>query len=491
MEEDETKWLRDEEPEKQQFSYFPETPARKNIRNRWLWIIFILLILGGITFGVLLYTKIFDPFWNPFRPKPQEVMLKTMEKMKEIKTFHLKGDFDFSLKNKSEFGFIGNAWLDADNTQENNLKSALGLDLSFNMEGIEISLAGESKIIGETSYLKLKTIPALPLYEGIFSMAGIDLSKLKGQWIKVDKNSFKNLIGGEFAPEEMKEELEKSEKEQREMVEKTKELLVNKNLYFIREELQDEKINGTPVYHYKVILNPDELKKIIPELIGENYFESRASVKNRMVIANLESLRMQAKMFSDFSNNGYKRFDCNYSSAEYFCRRITDEMGKEPVIFSNAKSYCAFTPLPVENYYHCIDSSGISLTTNIFPGKVGYCDGKTFSCPTKSAVITNEEFKEIGEAEFKKELNSFLMKVGEISFQVWIGKKDYFLYRFTFEKSLDINKFSPKENGEVTVKINAEVSDYGKPIKIEPPENAMSLDEIFKEEINKIGKIIQ
>jgi len=484
MEEDETKWLRDEEPQKQQSSYFPEIPKRKNF---WLKVVLSLVLLLGISLGLLLYTKIFDPSWNPFRLKPQEAMLKMIEKMKEIKTFHLKGDFGLSVKNKSEFGFIGNVWLDTDNTEENNLKSALGLDLSFNMEGIEISLAGESKTIGETSYLKITTIPAFPLYEQMFSMVGIDLSKLKDQWIKLDKDSFENLIGEEFTLD-MEEELKKAEKERKEVVAKIKQLLVNKDLYFIKEELRSEKINGIPVYHYAVILNPDELKKIIPELMGSDYFEARLNAKNSMVQLNLDSLRLEAEMFYDDSDYSYKGFSCDYSLAQYFCKSIADEIGKEPVIFSDVEKYCAFTPLPVENYYHCVDSSGISITTNVFPGKTGYCDGKTFVCPAKSTSITSEELKKIGEAEFRKELNGFFMKVGELSFQIWIGKKDNLPYKFTFEKSVDINKFNSKENGEITVKINAEFSEYGKPIKIEIPENAMGLDEIFKEEIDKMEK---
>ena len=72
---------------------------------------------------------------------------------------------------------------------------------------------------------------------------------------------------------------------------------------------------------------------------------------------------------------------------------------------------------------------------------------------------------------------------------IQIGKKDNLPYKFTFEKSVDINKFNSKENGEITVKINAEFSEYGKPIKIEIPENAMGLDEIFKEEISSFNAV--
>jgi hypothetical protein len=74
----------------------------------------IIILAGGI--GTLFYLRIFDPLWNPFRPEPEEVILKMEKKMKDLKTWHsdLKGEL--KIENKKEFIISLENFNDFDNT---------------------------------------------------------------------------------------------------------------------------------------------------------------------------------------------------------------------------------------------------------------------------------------------------------------------------------------------------------------------------------------
>jgi len=56
----------------------------------------VIIILAGIGVVFALYTKMWNPIWNPFRPKPEVVLSEMVLKMKELKSFHVDGDFSIS-----------------------------------------------------------------------------------------------------------------------------------------------------------------------------------------------------------------------------------------------------------------------------------------------------------------------------------------------------------------------------------------------------------
>ena len=91
------------------------------------------------------------------------------------------------------------------------------------------------------------------------------------------------------------------------------------------------------------------------------------------------------------------------------------------------------------------------------------------------------------EEEISKGINEFFEKVGEITADIWIGKKDNFLYKVKGEKEIDIlgefkdkNKLDGKAGRIISIiKIDFDFSDFNQPVEIKPPEDFKSLEEII------------
>jgi len=83
----------------------------------------------------------------------------------------------------------------------------------------------------------------------------------------------------------------------------------------------------------------------------------------------------------------------------------------------------------------------------------------------------------IEEKELEEKIKEILDKVGEIKGDIWIGKKDYLLYRIKGEKSIDLSKF--KEKGTILINLNLENSKFNQPMKIEAPQEYKDLSEIL------------
>lgn len=350
------------EPEMSPTSPFVSVTPSKGPLGLIIKIVLGLIVILVVGTGVLLGTRIWDPLWNPFRPEPERVIDKMGEKMKEVKTLHTDLNLEFDIKNESEFNIKSKIWADADNSDPKNLKSASGIDVNLAMEGIQLSL--ETKQIGEIFYMKLTKVPVFPLIDLFLTVMGIDLNELKNQWIKFDKESFNQLLGGEYY-EELTKEQKEEEKKRETMIEEFKKIIENKKLYLVKKELPDEKIDDKKVYHYVVVLNNEEIKKIIPELFKTNV-----------------------------------------------------------EIFGES------------------DSIGI-------------------------------------EEEFLKEMDEFFEKIGEITVEIWIGKKDNYLYKVKIDKEIDVSKFEEKSKGKATIKFDIELSNFNQPATIEAPENFIGIEEII------------
>jgi hypothetical protein len=345
-------------------------------KRKILKIILGLIVIGIFGFFITLYTRAFDPLWNPFRPEPEEVMNEMTKKMAEVKTLHSETKFDFLTREedtKETFKMTTEFWSDSDATEKENPKSTGNFSITLAIEGMQFLLAGENKTIGKDSYLKLTTLPASPFFEAYLSQIGIDINQIKNQWIKIDEESIKNLLKSLGMETETKEETK-----QKEMVAKFQEILKNRKFYLVKKEFPDEEIGNQKVYHYLVTLNKEEVKKIIPE----------------------------------------------------FLKAMID-MG--------------FFPQP----------------------------------PTET------EWQEF-EKEFPKEFDKFFQKIGDIEGEIWIGKKDLYLYKIKGEKEIDLSKFEESEKGKITINFEMNFSDFNKPLKIEAPKEYKGLEEILKPQIEKL-----
>ncbi len=82
-------------------------------------------------------------------------------------------------------------------------------------------------------------------------------------------------------------------------------------------------------------------------------------------------------------------------------------------------------------------------------------------------------FSEINKEEFIENFRESSEKIKEMDFELWVGTKDYLLYRFKMEEEIT----TEGETAKITV--NCNLSDFDQEINIEIPENVKSIEEIF------------
>jgi hypothetical protein len=203
-------------------------------------IISIVLILGVL--GFLAYNQ----GW--FSPSSEEIILMSLENMADQESVHAKAEVKTNfVSEQGEAGFSLNLDTDIDNSNQEELKTSGFFNTSLAMEGINYSLEGLLVSIGkEDFYLKLETIPQIPL----ISMF-LDVSKLKGEWIK-----FSNKYVQDDVNQEGVEEISKIFQE-------------NNPLEF-KEKLSEEKIDGKSAYHYLFSINKEKFKNLVIEINKSN-----------------------------------------------------------------------------------------------------------------------------------------------------------------------------------------------------------------------------
>jgi len=102
----------------------------------------------------------------------------------------------------------------------------------------------------------------------------------------------------------------------------------------------------------------------------------------------------------------------------------------------------------------------------------------------------NPSFDGLSESEKKQALedatdgmNEFFNKIGDMSSDIWIGKKDKLLYRLEIEKEMDVSEFEIGEEGTMSIKLKFDFSKFNEKVNIETPEEFKSLDEVFPVEM--------
>lgn len=225
--------------------------------------VIVLIIAGG---GISLATYIWDPMWNPFRPSPEKVIEQMRLNMEKVKTFHAEAKISLEGEGKQtgkETIAINKVYLnykaDSDITDPANPKLAGDLEIASETEGMQISLGIGIKTIGKTSYFNLTKIPTIPL------IPWESFSNLKNQWIKIDKDTFKSLMG-EYYTTETEKQLEEAEKKQAKLKEEVEKIIKEKKFYDVKEKLSDEKIENRRIYRYLLVLKKEEVISLITEL---------------------------------------------------------------------------------------------------------------------------------------------------------------------------------------------------------------------------------
>ena len=214
------------------------------------------VILGVAGLGICFGTRVLDPLWNPFRPSLEKVIEEISTSMEEVKTMHSKGDIEIAI---SEDKFLITFEGDSDARDSENMK--LDGELGITSDGMQkFSLNVSNRIIGDTTYLKLNEIVGPPNIESLFLILGVNLDEIKDQWIMFDEEALEKL-GGAYSSQEI------SREEQEKMTKKIQELFTGRKIYYVKEEMPDEKINGKKAYHYLITLDKEEIKEVVPEIL--------------------------------------------------------------------------------------------------------------------------------------------------------------------------------------------------------------------------------
>ncbi len=339
-------------------------------------------ILIGTIFGMaalaifgVLYARVWDPLWNPFRPEPTKVIDEMTVRMGKLKVLHSEGKIDFHAKDvEKPISFSVNSKVDEDRRDPQNPKAQMISEILIKPKEGEISIGIENKTIGKTSYYRLTklTFPKKEIPPEIEKTIDLAIKMIKDKWFKIDQESIVRglrKIGGmvgEEPPPEIEEQFGKLSEIQEKFQKKMEELLKGRKFFLPKKELPDEKIGREKLYHYVVSLNKEEVKKVILEMN----------------------------------------------------KAMSEIMGE---------------------------------------------------------AIEEEKIK-----EFQKELDEFFEKISEIEAEIWIGKKDFYLYKIKGEKEIDLQKIEPKEKGRMIIKMEIDFSGFDQLIEIKAPEEFISIEEIIE-----------
>ncbi len=86
--------------------------------------------------------------------------------------------------------------------------------------------------------------------------------------------------------------------------------------------------------------------------------------------------------------------------------------------------------------------------------------------------------------------NNLVDKMGEIKTDIWIGKKDYLIYRIKTEKEVDLTElFEGKLNAKINLAIEINWSDFGRELELELPEESILLKDIMPQKKPNQGQV--
>jgi len=163
-----------------------------------------------------------------------------------------------------------------DMNNPSNPKNSLSLKIKTNILPLSQELSTfkiQLKIINKIIYIKLDKIPKLGF---------LDLSTVKDQWIKIDIEALRK----QFGLDKLIKELEAQNKLNISETELSPEQIEKLTLIFKEpgtlktEKLATEKINGINNYHYKLIINKEGIKILVPKII--EIFQDRTSKKPKL-----------------------------------------------------------------------------------------------------------------------------------------------------------------------------------------------------------------
>jgi hypothetical protein len=274
--------------------------------------------------------------------------------------------------------------IDRDKTEVENQKIKTDFNINLSEGKEEYSLSGKDILIGKNNFIKFENFPLLDFLTKI----GFYPNEIKDRWLKFDFETTKELletIEKEIEIEGLVENLERTKIIREETGKKLKDLLAGKEFYFVKKELPDEKIDGKKAYHYILVLNRKEIKKILPD-------------------------------------------------------------------FMKIYSWAIFNIIP-ENFQP--------------------------SPQDKERIV----------ADLTEKIDQILEKIGETEFEIWIGKKDFLIYKIELKKEIGLTELDG--GGSLSIKLNINFSNFNEKVNVIQPAEFSTIKEVFEEIFEPVINWIQ
>jgi hypothetical protein len=150
-------------------------------------------------------------------------------------------------------------------------------------------------------------------------------------------------------------------------------------------------------------------------------------------------------------------------------KEILELLTKYPVL--QAKQEFSDKSIEGKKMYHyllTLDPENTKYFMADFIESIGQSMGSMYS------GISTEETQKIDEA-----MDEMFEVLGEVDFEIYIGKKDFLIYKVAGEKLIEIPDEPSRPGGEVDLNFQLESSRFNQPIDIQAPEQSTSILELF------------
>lgn len=210
-------------------------------------IFFLALALVLISSTTILATRVWDPFWNPFRPNPKIVLLKSISETTKIKTAHTKINIGLKIIGNDQVSSV-KAQFEGDNDFSDLLNIKTDTIFSIIANPGKNVFSGNLKIVDKKVYLNAKGID-LSAIEPFLISNGTDLDKIKNLWVDLSYTANLSAI-------------------------KNIELPNSYDFFDVKSQLPDEVFDGQKTYHYVVAINNPKLATVLAELSRDSLQKS-------------------------------------------------------------------------------------------------------------------------------------------------------------------------------------------------------------------------
>jgi hypothetical protein len=261
-------------PDVSAYNFEPEKRKSSSVLML-LIVIIILLLVSTVALGAILYTKVWDPVWSPFRSNPDEVLGQMMLNMQNVKTVSSQTKVNLSTDDgkKINIDFSGVS----DVTDKLNPKSSMKAGIVFSNTAINSSdsLRAEVIVLDKNLYFKISEMN-VPSFDVMFLMFGIDPSKVIGTWVKVPQD-----MQNKIASKDSSAMRDLTQEEMAEFTDKMQKIIIKTKIFFVTEQLSDKMIDGEKMYNYVVTINNDNLLKVFGEIMQESINMQNNLIENK------------------------------------------------------------------------------------------------------------------------------------------------------------------------------------------------------------------